>query len=388
MDEMKELFYRDPYCREFDAVVTACRPGKNGFEVSLDDTAFYPEGGGQPADHGTLNDAVVSDVRKKEDVIWHTTDREFAVGEKVHGVLDWQRRFDHMQQHTGEHMMPGIIHQHFGFENVGFHLSEENILIDFDGVFTWEDLMAMEQEANEAIWANKPIQISFPDAEELKSLEYRSKKELSGVVRIVTIPGCDVCACCGTHVARTGEVGMIKCVSLEKHKEGVRVTLLCGSRALQDYRVQLRENTAISHLLSAKLFETSASVQSLQEHEAELRRQLNDLRQKYFALKAESLTPAHLQILQEDGASGQELKDFGNALLSQNKAEIVALFGRGASGYTYLLMSNTVNLRDAGKALNQRLNGRGGGKPELIQGTVQGSPEEIRSTLQELLGSL
>ena len=175
MEEMNELFYKDPYLREFDAEVVSCTEGKKGFEVVLNDTAFYPEGGGQPADHGMLDEAVVSDVRKRDDRIVHYTDKPLVPGAKVHGVIDWERRFDHMQQHTGEHIMSGIIHRHYGYENVGFHLGSDNVLIDFDGPLTWEELMVLEQEANAAIWKNMPIRVTYPDEGELKNLEFRSK---------------------------------------------------------------------------------------------------------------------------------------------------------------------------------------------------------------------
>ena len=194
--EMNELFYKDAYLKEFDAVVTSCHEGKNGFEVVLDDTAFYPEGGGQPWDTGTLNDAKVTSVRKKDGVIIHYTDKPLAEGTKVHGVIDWIRRFDHMQNHSGEHIFSGLVHKKFGYDNVGFHL-HDIVTVDFNGMMTWQDALDIEREANEIIWKDEETKISFPSKEELSSMDYRSKIELDGTVRIVEFPEGDTCACCG-----------------------------------------------------------------------------------------------------------------------------------------------------------------------------------------------
>lgn len=388
MEQMNELFYKDPYLREFDAEVISCTEGKKGFEVVLNDTAFYPEGGGQPADHGTLDEAAVSDVRKRDDVIIHYTDKPLTPGTRVHGVIDWERRFDHMQQHTGEHIMSGIIHRHYGYENVGFHLGADNILIDFDGPLTWEELMALEEEANRAIWKNMPIQVTYPDDEELKHLEFRSKKELSGLVRIVEVPECDICACCGTHVSRTGEVGMIKCTALENRKGGVRITLLCGGRAYRDYCRQSEQNADISHLLAAKIYETADAVKALQKSDGEKSRQINTLIQRYLALKAEALPQGeYLVIDYAEDVRPVDLRDYGNRLMEEGKAVVCAMYTNGSEEnvYNYILLSQTVSLRDAGKVLNERLNGRGGGRPEMIQGTYRATREEIEAAFREVL---
>ncbi|MBQ6532949.1 MAG: hypothetical protein IJI33_08095 [Solobacterium sp.] len=388
MEEMNELFYKDPYLREFDAEVVSCTEGKKGFEVVLNDTAFYPEGGGQPADHGMLDEAVVSDVRKRDDRIVHYTDKPLVPGAKVHGVIDWERRFDHMQQHTGEHIMSGIIHRHYGYENVGFHLGSDNVLIDFDGPLTWEELMVLEQEANAAIWKNMPIRVTYPDEGELKNLEFRSKKELSGLVRIVEVPECDICACCGTHVTRTGEVGMIKCTSLENRKGGVRITLLCGGRAYRDYCRQSEQNADISHLLAAKIYETADAVRALQKADGEKSRQINALTQRYLAQKAETLPAGeYLVIDYAEDVRPVDLREYGNRLMEEGKAVVCAMYTNGSEEnvYNYILLSQTENLRDAGKLLNEKLNGRGGGRPEMIQGTYRASREEIEAAFREVL---
>ena len=223
MTAMTELFYRDPYVREFTSKVTSCVKGEKGFEVMLEDTAFYPEGGGQPADHGTIDGAAVFDVRRTPAGIVHYCEKAFDVGQDVKGVLDWERRFDNMQNHTGEHVFSGIVNARFGFDNVGFHMDDDVITCDFSGVMTEEQVAEVERACNEAIVANVEVGISFPDAEALEKLAYRSKKALKGDVRIVDVPGCDRCACCGVHVRSTGEIGLIKVLSSMKHRGGTRV---------------------------------------------------------------------------------------------------------------------------------------------------------------------
>lgn len=224
----ERLYYQDSHLREFDAQVLACAPGKHGFDVVLDRTAFYPEGGGQPGDTGTLGGVPVTDTHERDGEIVHYCEQPLTPGAHVRGVLNWQRRFDLMQQHSGEHLVSGIIHRRFGYDNVGFHMGAEMITIDLSGLLTPEQLREVEREANEAVCRNLPVEITYPDAETLRTIPYRSKKELTGEVRIVTFPGVDICACCGTHVKATGEIGLIKIFTCEKFHEGVRLEMLCG----------------------------------------------------------------------------------------------------------------------------------------------------------------
>lgn len=231
MAGFKELYDLNPYTEEFDAQVVSCNLNNDVYEIVLDRTAFYPEGGGQPADRGTLGTVNVLDVQEKAETIIHYCDAPLAEGTQVHGAIDWNRRFDLMQNHSGEHIVSGLIHQLYGYENVGFHMGDV-IQIDFNGPLNEEQLKDIETRANRIVMNNEEIIALFPDEEELKTLEFRSKKELKGVVRIIEIPGADVCACCGTHVKRTGEIGLIKLLGWQKHKKGVRVEMLSGMRAL------------------------------------------------------------------------------------------------------------------------------------------------------------
>ena len=231
---MNKLYYDSAYIKEFEAQVLSCQEGKKGWEITLSATAFYPEGGGQPADTGLLGNVRVTDVHEKDGQVVHYTDGPLPVGEMVRGVIDWDRRFQHMQEHSGEHLVSGLIHQRFGYDNVGFHMGTDEVTIDFNGVLEWGDLMAIEEKANGMIWENLEISAVYPEKDELDAMEYRSKKELTGAVRIVSIPGGDVCACCGTHVERTGEIGLVKFLSMIHYKGGVRISLLCGKRAGED----------------------------------------------------------------------------------------------------------------------------------------------------------
>ena len=233
--DTEKLYDRDAFLKEFDAVVTDCRPGKGDtYLVTLDRTAFYPEGGGQPADHGDLGGAAVLDVQERDGLVLHTCDRPLTVGASVHGAIDWSRRFDHMQQHSGEHIVSGMLCAAFSCDNVGFHMGADVVTIDYNAPMTWEQVLEVEARANRYIWENHPFRAYYPAPEELAAIPYRSKKALEGPVRITEFPGADCCACCGTHVAASGQVGLVKFLSCQKLREGVRLELLCGGRAM-DY---------------------------------------------------------------------------------------------------------------------------------------------------------
>lgn len=391
MSEMNELFYTNPYLREFDATVVACTEGKKGFEVVLDNTAFYPEGGGQPADLGRLNEATVTDVRRQNGVIVHFTDQAFDVGATVHGVLDWERRYDNMQNHTGEHVLSGVINHAFGYENVGFHMHDDAITIDMDGPMTDDDVKAMETAANDMIKANIPVDISFPSAEERAAMGFRSKKELTGKVRIVNIPTADCCACCGTHVKTTQEVGIIKVLSASKHRGGTRIEFVCGDRALRDFTNKHEEVLKVSRLLSVKPDEVAAAVEKTLQTLAARDERIAQLNQRYFEMKTASL-PSDQKILSlfEEGLTPFELKVFATQVAESKKAAVTALFAPavssdGASVYNYVIAWDDARLRDASKTLNQRLNGRGGGK-DMVQGSFKATRAEIEAVVTEVFG--
>ncbi len=386
MEEMCELFYKDPYIREFNAVVTGCTAGKKGYEVVLDDTAFYPEGGGQPADHGTLDGVTVSDVRRKDGVIVHICASPLETGKKVHGVIDWQRRFDHMQNHTGEHIVSGLIHRNYGYENVGFHMGEI-ILLDFDGEVTFEMMRFIEQEANRRVWQDLPVNELFPSPEELEALDYRSKKELSGKVRIIDIAETDTCACCGTHLKRTGEVGVIHLLSAEKHGSGTRIEMLAGERALRYLEKVADENTKISHMLSARPLATAAAVQRLSDAATAQSVRAGKILREWIALKVSSLPESEgLLVLAEDWLEGDAMRYLCNAVLENGKAGTAVILGGETEGKCrYLIGTRNRKLRADCKKLNSLLNGKGGGKDEMVQGTFGVGASEAEKTVREVL---
>lgn len=389
MEEMKELFYRDPYAKEFDAEVVRCVEKDGKYLLQLSDTAFYPEGGGQPCDHGTINRIEVSDVqRDRNGVIWHTVSEPVAEGGTVHGIIDWKRRFDFMQQHSGEHLFSGFVHQKFGYDNVGFHMNEKLVMIDFDGPMTLEEAEEIEQRVNEAVWADLPSLITYPSREELDSLSYRSKKELTGTVRIVTYPGVDVCACCGTHVAHTGEIGPVLMTGFENYKGGVRISLLAGNRAIA-YMRQLRHNAAIiSRLLSVPPLETAEAAEKLQVENTVLHNKIRELYrlqldEKYS--RVEENAPLVLDF--EEEGDPVELRRFCNRAVEEKHVGVCGAFLKEADGWRYILISQSVDLRAKAKQLNSALNGRGGGSVDMIQGRFMSQKTEIEDTLKALFTS-
>ena len=258
---MKKLYYETPYVKTFMCTVISCVQGKQGYETILSQTGFYPEGGGQPSDTGTLGGIRVLDVQEKNGQIIHFLEQPIEIGSIAEGMIDWDRRFDYMQQHTGEHILSGLIHERFGYNNVGFHMGAEEVTIDFDGPVAMEEAEELELLANQVVFDNRPVKVLYPNEEELKTIPYRSKKELTGQVRIVEIPGADICACCGTHVERTGEVGLIKVTGIMNYKGGVRMTMVCGRQALVNFRDKQRQVLKISNLLSAKVKEVAQAVE-------------------------------------------------------------------------------------------------------------------------------
>lgn len=382
MDEMNELFYRDPYCRTFEAEVLDCRPAGDRWAVVLSDTAFYPEGGGQPADRGTLGPVHVLDVHRRDGQIVHTTDGPLPVGGTVRGDLDWMRRFDHMQNHSGEHIVSGLVYHRFGWDNVGFHLGDA-VVIDFNGPLTWADALAIEREANAVIWANEKTLITCPTEAERAQMDYRSKKALTGKVRLVEFPGADRCACCGTHVARAGEIGLVKMLSLMRHRGGVRLTLLCGRRAMAYLGGMFEDHSAAARALSVQTGEVAAAVEREKGHIADLRQALSAARRDHFRLLAETLPAEGLAVFFAAGLSMRDLRDGAETLARTGRAAAYLLLSGTEGAYQYVLCSTACDVHPLGRAMNDRLRGRGGGK-DAVQGTFAAAEGEIRRAAAEL----
>lgn len=280
-----KLYEKDPYISEFESKTEQCVQEGVLYKVSLNQTAFYPEGGGQPADHGTINNIPVIDVQEIEGTIWHTVEQPLKPGEIVVGKLDWERRFNLMQNHSGEHLISGIISQNYGFHNVGFHMGTESVTVDFDGMLTEEQLWEIEEKANGIIVDDLPIEAVFPSDAEQKQMDYRSKKEIEGQVRLVSIPGVDCCACCGTHVASTGQIRLIKILSVQKYKSGVRVSMLSGEAAFADYQLKHGNAMFLSRLLSLKPDEIGDGVVRLRDKNIALKKELKLLKKQISQLE-------------------------------------------------------------------------------------------------------
>lgn len=379
----EKLFYRDGYMREFDAHVISCEKTDGGYQVVLDRTGFFPEGGGQYADPGRLADAEVLDVQEKDGVIYHKVDVPLLEGGTVHGRLDWDVRFERMQQHTGEHIISGIVHGRFGYENVGFHLGSDYCTMDFNGPITREELKEIELEANKAVFRNLAVEVTYPSGEELAGMEYRSKIEIEGQVRIVTVPGYDVCACCAPHLRSTGEIGLIKLVNMINYKGGERITMLCGFRALKDYEIKDENTKAISALLSAKEYEVAEAAAHLKEEAAGLKGKLASLQQKLLSYRAAEIpVDDEVVVVFDSGLSRNAPRELMNLLLDRG-AKICAVFaGTDAEEYRYVIGSKETDVRSLCKKLNEEFQGRGGGKPGMVQGSLHGTEAAIRTRLQ------
>lgn len=383
MTETRRLYYEDVYKKEFTATVVECREQKKGYAVVLDESAFYPEGGGQPSDVGTLGDAKVTEVHEKDGELLHYTDKALEVGAKVEGKIDWARRFDLMQQHSGEHMVSGLIHEAYGYDNVGFHMGSDTITIDLNGPLDEAQLAEIERKTNQKIWEDTQIKIIYPTAEELEKIDYRSKKELTGQVRIVEFPGVDICACCGTHVTHTGEIGMVKLLSVEKFREGVRIEMICGKRVLDYLNMVNDQNHQISVKLSAKMDKTAQAVERLQEENFRLKGQVGQLVDDMCRKEAERYAGSGSVLIFMDGMDADSVRKLADAV-TQTCQGCCAVFSGNADGsYKYAMGEKDGDLRQFTKEMNAKLNGRGGGKPFFVQGSVQASEKEIRNFFEQ-----
>ena len=380
----EKLFYEDSHLKQFTAVVQECLKSGDRYQVVLNRTAFFPEGGGQYADTGMLEAVHVLDVQEKDETIYHLTDGELIPGTEVTGRIDWEERFMKMQQHTGEHIVSGLVHARFGYRNVGFHLGTTDCTMDFNGEIKKEELLEIELEANKAVIQNLDVIVTYPSVEELESLEYRSKIEIEGQVRIVTIPGYDVCACCAPHVSKTGEIGQIKLTNVQRYKGGVRVTMLCGFRALADYNRKLQAARQISAALCAKEDETAEAVVHLQEECAQWKQRVLNLQKDLLSYKAKEVDDTEDAVcLFEPELEGEAPRFLVNQVLDAGHGVCAVFSGGKDENYRYVIGSRQLDLRKLVKELNMEFQGRGGGKPEMVQGSLHGKQDELRVWMKE-----
>ena len=379
----EKLYYTDSHIHEFSARVLSCEKAKKGFAVVLDKTAFFPEGGGQPADTGIIGPAAVRDVQEQNSEIFHYTDQALTPGEEYACALDWEQRLCRMQNHSGEHIVSGITHKLYGFDNVGFHMGAECMTIDFSGELSWEQLTEIETLANQAVRDDLPVKTCFPGPEALSQMEYRSKLELTRDVRIVEIPGTDRCACCAPHVKRTGEIGLIKLLSAERHRGGVRIELVCGMDALRECRLMQENVTAVSGLLSAKRAKSAAAVERVLAEQARLKERVAELSMALARLKAERFGYTEGNICVFDKVLDEvALRELVNLLMEKCGGMAGAFSGSDETGYMYIIGSKNIDLRSHSREINAAINGKGGGTAEMIRGRASTSAENIQKIMK------
>lgn len=378
--ETRKLYYEDCYLRQFSATVVGCTKTDNGWQIVLNATAFYPEGGGEAADTGVLGGMNVLDVQEKDGEILHLCDGPLEVGQSVTGEIDWDKRFDLMQQHTGEHIISGLLYEKFGYMNTGFHVGADVLEVDFDGPVSWADLMEIEYKANQAIWENIPLECWIPTPEELPTVFYRTKRPLPWPVRIVRVPGYDSCACCGIHVKHTGEVGLIKILSCTALRGGVRLEMVCGGRAYRHMATIFEENRKVSQAFSAPMHATGEAAQRLNEVLAAERSRGIGLQNRILASISESYVNCGNVLHFEPGLDGNALRTLADKI-AEVCGGLVAVFSGEDGNYTYCLAQRGGDLRELNRSMTETLGGRGGGKPQFQQGTVRASREKIEAFL-------
>ena len=379
----ERLYYGNSFLSQFTAAVTGCAETKKGFEVTLSATAFYPEGGGQPCDLGILGDTKVLDVRDRDGEVIHLCEKPLPVGANVSGSIDWPRRFDFMQQHSGEHIVSGLIHKKYGYHNVGFHLGNDVVTIDFDGPLTLEDLLQIEREVNAYIWQDVSVRCWYPSQEELPKVPYRRKKDLPWPVRIVEFPDADLCACCGTQVQRTGQIGLVKILSCVKFHQGVRVEMLAGSRAMAHLGLVYEQNRQVSQVFSAKIPETGTAAQKFSQQLAAEKFRAASLQKQLFQYIAAGYVGQKLALRFQPELTPAGVRELADAM--GQVAEIAVVFsGSDDTAYSLCILSAKTDVRPLGKDAAAALQGRGGGKSDAFQGSFRATREEIEGYFKNL----
>ena len=371
----EKLYEKDAYIKEFTATVIDCISADNAFKIILDKTAFFPEGGGQASDMGVLDETEIFDVQIEDKTIYHYAKEPIKVGSEIIGKIFFERRFFFMQNHTGEHIVSGIAHRYFGVNNVGFHLSEDFVTVDFDKELSREQLNIVEYLANQTVWQNLPVRAYFPTEEELEKTEYRSKKEIDGAVRLVEIKDTDICACCAPHVKNTGEIGIIKLLDTEKMRGGIRIILKCGNFALQDYKNKYQNVSQISTLLSAKQENAYESVQKLDEKCTIARQKITELKKK-IADMAVSAASQNDTCIFVDGCDVKELQLLADKL-HKKFGGLRAVFSENTGNFSFAICAEDDELQELFAKFKSQFTVRGGGRGGMVQGTVEATSESI-----------
>ena len=383
MERTKQLYAVDGELMTFAAAVLACEPASDGVWAVLPDrTALFPGGGGQNPDEGWLrygdSELPVLGFRQRDGLIWHLTAAPIPAGTVIRGTVNEAVRRPRMQNHSGEHVLSGIVHRRWGYDNVGFHMGHDGVTIDFSGELTWAELMEAEAEANRIITECRPITVSYPSPEELSSIDYRSKLELTENVRLVTVEDCDVCACCAPHVANTGEIGLLKILDAMRYKGGVRLRVLCGTDALRAYEEKRERESALVARLKVPAAELPSAADRLLRETEELRFALRGAREALMRERASTVRPTDGCVLLVDPDTDTDsLRVFAN-LAAEKSLAAAAVTGRDGA-WKYVIVSRRIDLRRAVKQINEALNGRGGGKPDMVAGTFACTREALES---------
>lgn len=373
----ERLYYSDSYIKDFDAIVVSCEKLEKGYKVVLDKTAFFPEGGGQKADTGFIGEAKVTDVQESDDVIYHFVDKELNASTEYNCKLDWEQRFLRMQSHSGEHIVSGVVHSLYGYDNVGFHMEEDYVTVDFSGELTREQLDEVEEKTNRYIYDNIEIECFFPNEDEIENLDYRSKLDLKEGVRLVRIGEADLCACCAPHVKRTGEIGVVKILDFMRHRGGVRIVMKSGLKAVFDYREKYTSVYDVSVMLSSKQHEIASYVDKKIKENETLQRSFINFKMQIAENDKENLSyigdTALFITSFYDSDMMRELANYGMT----QKELCVILSGNEENGFSYVAGSLNFDLMRFAKHFNSALNGRGGGRGTMIQGKVTATKQDI-----------
>ena len=390
-----KLYDNLPYTTNFTANILSTKPSDNRinlYELVLDRTLFFPEAGGQSCDTGIIKiEGITTVVEKvlidKDDIITHIISSDLPLqadkltGCSIYGEIDWAHRFSNMQQHSAEHIFSGIVHKKYGFENVGFHLSDNNVTMDYSGYLTPEQVTEIELETNRVIAKNISISCYYPNENELKDIDYRCKSELSGDIRIVEIEGVDICACCCPHVKQTGEIGLMKILSSIRYKGGTRLSILCGFRALEYFNILYTQMGELKSLLSAEQSEIINTVALLKNEKDELKNKLVEANRSLLISKIDSLPNGSPAIIFSDEITPKSQREALNYLINKKNKYCGILVGNDKKGYSYLIGSNNLDSNLVQAKLKESLNAKGGGKKEMIQGFTEASRNEIEALL-------
>nr|WP_315104317.1 alanyl-tRNA editing protein [uncultured Catonella sp.] len=391
-----KLYDNTPYNTEFAAKIisiTPCIKGNNLYELILDRTLFFPESGGQSCDKGTIKIAELAVTVEnvfidKEDNITHIISSDISleinslINSDIYGYIDWKHRFSNMQQHSGEHIFSGIVKEKYGFENVGFHLSDNNVTMDYDGYLNPAQVREIEIKVNKYIIQNIDIICSYPNKEELKNIDYRCKTELTGDIRIVEIKGIDICACCCPHVRKTGEIGLLKVISSIRYKGGTRLSILCGFRAFEYFNSLYMQMGELKNLLSSEQSEVVNTVINLKNERDELKFKLREANKNRLITEIDNLAKNSPALIFIDEIDTKSHRESLNYLINKRNGYCGIFVGDEKKGYSYLIGSNNLDSALVQVKLKENLNAKGGGKKEMIQGFVKASRNEIETLLK------